>query len=379
MGNNTAYRIYALIFNLFSHLPLRERAALLSPHMASFTDSLGDMEREFNERGYKTVRISGSDIKPKKLTFSAIFRMIRFFTVGAYRLATSKFVFLNDNFMPMSDLNFKKEAVITQLWHAEGAFKRFGLHTAVSDEIRERVINGNKKLSFVVCSSESVREIYAQAFGVEEEKVLPFGSPRADRYIVSCGNKEDIEKERERLFGKTDKKIILYAPTFRDDPKVNARLLDNFDFELFNERLSDRYLLVLRLHPQLNKGITVPDGVINMTEYPSVNDLIKATDMVITDYSSICLDYALVGKPSVFYAFDLEDYERDRSFYFEYKKYVPGKVAKTFEELINAIPDAEADKTALKNFVKLNFGEMDGMSAKRIADKVILEASSLSH
>lgn len=363
------------MFNAFSHLPLKNKVALLSPHMASFTDSLGDMEEEFKSRGYKTVRISGGDIKPKKIGISSLFGMFRFFTLGAYRLATSRFVFLNDNFMPMADLKFKKEAVITQLWHAEGAFKRFGLDTNIPQSIRERVIKGNERLNFVVCSSKSVKKIYAGAFGVDEEKVLPFGSPRADRYIRSSENEADRNGERERLFGMTDKKIILYAPTFRDDPDVNAHLLEHFDFERFNEKLSDKYLLVLRLHPQLNKGITVPENVIDMTSYPSVNDIIKATDMVITDYSSICLDYALVGKPCVFYAFDLEEYDKDRSFYFEYKKYVPGTVAETFEELIDAVEKADSDETALKNFVKLNFDEPDGMAAKRIADRVIREAN----
>ncbi len=376
MDNNKAYKIYSAVFNAFSLLPLKDRVALLSPHMASFTDSLGDMEKEFCDRGYKCVRISGKDIKPDKLNLTAIFRMLRFFTVGAYRLATSRFVFLNDNFMPLCDLKIKKGAVLTQVWHAEGAFKRFGLHTNVSDEIRERVTKGNEKLRFVVCSSPSVREIYAEAFGVPVSKVLPYGSPRADRYIQS-NDVEESQKMREKLFGKTDKKIILYAPTFRDDPAVNKKLLESFDFKEFNKRYSDKYLLVLRLHPQLHKGITVPEGVIDMTGYPSVNDIISATDAVITDYSSICLDYALVGKPCFFYAFDLDDYNRDRSFYFEYKKYVPGIVAETFEELLSAVEDMSVDEKAMRDFVALNFGELDGMSAKRIADRVIREASSL--
>ena len=375
MDSKKAYKIYSYVFNIFSHFPIKDKVALLSPHMASFTDSLGEMEIEFKSRGYKSVRISGSDVKPEKINLKALCKMFLFFTIGAYRLATARFVFLNDNFMPMADLNFKKEAVITQLWHGEGALKKVGLDTFLPEDIRERVIKANERLDFLICSSEAVKPVYVSGFGVPEDKILAYGSPRADRYIKSNSDKEKAKAVREKLFGKTDKKIILYAPTFRDDPKVNSKLLGNFDFDLFNERFFDKYLLVLRLHPQMHKGIEVPRNVIDMTSHPSVDDIIKATDMLITDYSSICLNYALVGKPCIFYAFDLEEYERDRNFYLGYKNYVPGPVAETFEELIDAVLNFEYDEEAIKKFVELNFGKPDGISAKRIADRVILEAN----
>ena len=177
-----AYKLFACAFNVCALLPMRRRAALLSPHMASFTDSLGEMETEMRRRGFDTVRVSGADIRPKQINAAALLRMLRFFTKGAYDLATASMVFLNDNFMPLADLRVRSRAVWTQLWHAEGAFKRFGLDIAdLPQDVRERVARGNAKLRFVICSSEAVAPIYASAFGVPREKVLPLGSPRADR------------------------------------------------------------------------------------------------------------------------------------------------------------------------------------------------------
>lgn len=376
---NLAYKIYALSFNTFAHLPIaRNKVALLSPHMASFTDSLGEMEKEMLKRGYKTVRVAGSDIKPSKLSFRSVFRMMRFFVKGAFDLATSSIVFMNDNFMPLADLHVNSKAVFVQLWHAEGAFKQFGLDIdGLAEDVRERVRKGNQKLSFVICSGPGVTEVYASAFGVAPEKVKPLGSPRADRYIASS-KEMDVKTLRKNLFGDTDKKVVLYAPTFRDDSQENKVLLEQFDFEAFNRKFSDKYMLVLRLHPQFGRNTIVPEGVPDFTAYPNGGDLISASDILITDYSSICMDFAIVGKPSVFYAFDLEKYCKDRNFYFDYKKYVPGAVAETFEDLLSAMESVETDRDALNQFVDCNFGVLDGKSTERIADLAITEANSKS-
>ena len=346
---------------------MRERVALLSPHLENFNDSLGEMEREMQRRGRQTVRVSGGDVKPARLTPASLLRMLRFFMFGAYRLATASVVFLNDNFMPMADLHIRAHAQWVQLWHAEGAFKRFGLDTpGLADDVRARVIRGNAKLRCVICSSASVAPIYASAFGVPEEKVLPLGSPRADAMIRAAGT-ADAAAFRKQYLGGTDKKIVLYAPTFRDDPEENKRLLTHFDFDAFRRELGSDYTLVLRLHPQFH-DVAVPDGVCDMTGFSDAGSLFAVSDLLVTDYSSVCLDFALLGKPCVFYAFDLDKYASDRSFYADYKEYVPGPVAQDFPQLIAAIRETETDRDALQRFTKFNFDAQDGRCAERIAD-----------
>ena len=366
---NIAYKIFACCFNVCTLLPQKKRAALLSPHMASFTDSLGEVEQELHRRAIETVRVSGADIRPKKLNAASLFRMLRFFTKGAYDLATASTVFLNDNFMPLADLRVRQSASWIQLWHAEGAFKRFGLDIPdLPQDVRQRVLRGNAKLRYVICSSESVAPIYASAFGVAPEKVLPLGSPRADRYMQSSRDAH-VQAFREKWFGGTDKKVVLYAPTFRDDPAENRALLRQFDFARFERELGDSFQLVLRLHPQFH-DVPVPDGVLNMTDYPNAGDLIAACDVLITDYSSICLDFALLGKPCVFFAFDLAAYAGSRSFYHDYRAYVPGPVVETFDALPDAVRTADADAQAMQRFVTYNFDTPDGRSVERIADLV---------
>ncbi|MCL2507655.1 MAG: CDP-glycerol glycerophosphotransferase family protein [Oscillospiraceae bacterium] len=381
---NIFYRIFAARFNLRAKRPpVNNRVALLSPHMAGFTDSLGEIGLELERRGgYEIVKISGEDIKPKKPknvgeVFETARRIFNFFTKNAKLLASSKYVFLNDNFMPLADMCFHNSAVLTQLWHAEGAFKKFGLDQKLPPDIRARVLKGNARLDYVVCSSDGVADIYAGAFGAPREKVLPYGSPRADRYLRSYrGGAFDVQAFKRDTLKSGGKLVVLYAPTFRDNDADNKKILDHFDLEAFEERFGHTHKLVLRLHPQMHSGVRVPPGVTDMTAHKNVNDLIQAADILVTDYSSICADFALLNKPCVFYAYDLAAYSREREFYFDYRQYVPGAAAETFPEFLDAIGRAQSDTETVQKFVERNFGVLDGKSAERIVDKVIGNTST---
>lgn len=373
------YSIYALMFNIFRFLPMKKKKiSFLSPHNESFNDSLGAVLNEVIMRDeFKVCKISCKDLEINKSSLVSIIksliRAMRFFTVNAYHLATSHFVFMNDNFMPMAKLNFKKDAIITQLWHAEGAFKRFGLHIDQPEEIRNLEIKGNDKLTYIVCSSESVADIYAGAFGVPTEKVLPLGAPRVDEFFRKVNMerlRSDFDKEYPECKGK---KLVLYAPTFRDDRADDAKLLESIDINAFNDRFSDEYRLLVRLHPQVHTSSGDLTGATDVSDYKKLNNLIRLADIMITDYSSICMDFAFLEKPIYFYAFDLEKYTGDRAFYEDYESYVPGPVARDFQTLLNLINTnvAQSYSRRMGDFKFYNFGDPDGKAAKRVVDIII--------
>lgn len=354
------YRLFALFFNISRALfPVkRNRVVLLSPHNAAFNDSLGEVKAELERKGgYRIACISHAD-------FASVPKAIVFFTKKAYLLATAKYVFMNDNFMPLGYLNFRSEAIITQLWHAEGAFKKFGLDIEQPADIRARETAANKKLSFVTCSSTGIAQIYASAFGVEKSKVLPIGSPRAD-VLLKADNAERLRQAFEEKYPKCKgKKIVLYAPTFRDDPELDAKFLSHFDYAQFEKALGDTHCLLVRLHPQIH-GTARIDGAIDVTDVKNVNELTLISDMVITDYSSICMDFVLLDKPCVFFAPDLEGYTCGRPFYFDYRSYVPGEIAENTAELVAAVQNAGECKRA-EEFKKFNLDMVDGHSLERL-------------
>ena len=364
---NLFYTLYALFFNISRFLfPLKKnRVAFVSMHNENFCDSLGAVRDELEKRGgYDFVYITRQD-----LSLSNPLKALAFFTLKSRLLATAEYVFLNDNFMPMGKLNFRKEAVITQLWHAEGAFKKFGLHIPQNDALRKAEIAANSKLTNVVCSSEGVRKIYAEAFGIDEEKVLPLGAPRADYFKNESNKKVALEEIHEKYPETKNKKILLYAPTFRDDSERDKEILNNFNLPKVKKALGDEYEIFIRLHPQIHISERATDGATDVTDFSDVRKLILAADVLVTDYSSICMDFAFLDKKTVFFAYDLPWYTERRDFYFDYESFVPGAVAKTADELIDAVK-ADFQKERNEKFKSFNFSFDDNQSAKRVVDTI---------
>ncbi len=369
------YKLYAFFFALCRLLPVkRRRVCFVAPHNGGGHDSLSEMRRYIESvGGFETVNVSGSDLRLDRSGGGAFLRSclraLRFFTVGAKNLATSKFIFLNDNFMPMASLHFSDEAVITQLWHAEGAFKKFGLSAPLTDEVRRREKACSARLDYVICSSKNVAPVYAEAFGVDESKVLPLGSPRTD-ILLGRHDSDELRREFDRKHPEcAGKKLVLYAPTFRDDPEYDGKLLKNLDVAEFNGRLGGTHALLIKLHPQLNSGASL-DGTVDVTS-EDIGALTMICDCVVTDYSSVCMDFALLLKPCIFYAFDLAEYQKERSFYYEYEGYVPGRVVTEFGKVLDEIQNPRDGQAQLHRFRDFNFDYIDCGSRKRIFDAVI--------
>lgn len=356
------YKIFALFFNICRVVPVKEnRVVLLAPHPGGSHDSTGAVEEYLKEKGgYELIRIN--------VPRSGIKNYIRFFLRDSRILASAKYIFLNDNFMPIADLHFSKEAIITQLWHGEGAFKKFGLLTDIDQNTAQRLKKCTEKLTYITCTSENVRDIYADAFGANREKVLPLGSPRIDYLLKNrdiSALREEFDKKYPQCKGK---KAVLYAPTFRDTPERDKALLDTLDIDLFNKEIGGDYVLLLKLHPRVHSA-AVPGGVIDVTGLDTAM-LTLICDTLITDYSSICMDFALLKKSCIFYAYDLKEYEGERSFCNGYEDYVPGPVITDFRDIPEAVRSGKVDEKADK-FLKFNFDYIDDKNTERIL-KVIL-------
>lgn len=373
------YWLYALAFHLFRLFPIRNnRVVLVSPHNADFTDSLGAIEGELILRGGYDIRgITRRDLTLQKDTtqefFQSLLRAAWYFTGKAYFLATARYIFLNDNYMPMAYLHFSKKATVVQLWHAEGAFKRFGLAAPLDTDSRDRLQRCGQRLNYVVCSSQAVVPIYAEAFGVQESQVLPLGSPRTDTLVTGLGSAASRAKLEEADPALRGKKLVLYAPTFRDDPVQDQAILQHFDVAAFQARFGKTHHLLVRLHPQVHANVVLPEGCSDLTAYADVSDLVRAADILITDYSSICMDFALLQKPCVFYAYDLEAYIQERAFYFPYLDYVPGPVATDFTQLLLALENPELSQRA-QAFCDYNFDKADGRATARVLQKILQES-----
>ena len=189
-----------------------------------------------------------------------------------------------------------------------------------------------------------------------------------------------IKSEFEKKYPKIkEKKIILYAPTFRETHKYN-NVFKYFKVKKFLSELSE-YVILLRLHPKMYQfglddklmdDVLKLDNVYDLTDYESIEELMLISDILITDYSSLMVEYTILNKPIVLFAYDLDNYlENERGFYIDYKKDVPGTIVKTTEELIRTIKNNNFSTRRLNEFKNLQFDNLDGKASKRIVDFVL--------
>lgn len=141
----------------------------------------------------------------------------------------------------------------------------------------------------------------------------------------------------------------------------------------FNESLGDEYILALRLHPKIKDfykdDISAKGKYIDCSDYASEQELLLISDILITDYSSIMIEFAMLSKPIVFFTYDFDSYlNKERGFYFDFKSTVPGPVVYDSDQLIDVIKNNDFDKSKMSEFVKTQFDAIDGQSSKRVVD-----------
>ena len=305
-----------------------------------FTAIRQELEAEYPE--YKNVVLSKkieNGIVNKIAYCGNVFRQM-------YHLATSRVVILDTYCITASVLPHKKETKIIQIWHALGAIKKFGYQTigtkSGSDEKIAKTMCMHKNYDYVLAPSKVTAGFYKKAFNVEEERIKYIGIPRID-YILF--EDKEIEKEIYNTYPELmQKQNILYVPTFRKGEKVELdELVEKIDTEKYN--------LIIKLHPLDLKDYTYKekDGVIYEQKFKTY-DLLKITDKVITDYSSLSIEVSLRDLPVYFYTYDIENYIKDTGLNFDFENEPIGRYkAETVDRLIELI-DEEYNYEILSEF-----------------------------
>lgn len=289
-----------------------------------------------------------------------------FFVQIPFHMATAKQVYLNDNFLPLAFMHTEhKKTQFIQLWHGAGAFKRFGLSTEEKEEVRRLVTRANEKITHLFVTSEQVKPYYQEAFAISENRIYATGIPATDLYF----DKEAISRRKKTFYEQypdlRKKKILLYAPTFRGTMEENAQILKEFQVDKIHEILGEEWVILVKMHPKFPVENIIENVYCrNMTNYNDITDLYLVADLFITDYSSTVVEYVLLDKPVILYAYDLEKY--DRGFYRDYEKTAPGEVAHSKEELYQILSQKQDNLVKRQTFVKLQYDYSSGGSTERI-------------
>ena len=365
-----ANRFYSLVYPLKMDQVLfaSDDRKSIGGNLEFIRDSLPD--------GLKPIYHFREDRRNKR-SIGTIFSVIR-------DMSTSRYIILEDYYKYISFQKVRKGQEICQLWHAAGAYKKFGFSRAGNSE-NIKIHPGYRKYAKAITSSDFIRKNYAEAFDISIDKVQATGVPRTDIFF----DEDYIQKTREEIYRDypifKEKKVILFAPTYRGLRAADAA----YDFDMINpdilfQGLSDEYVFVFKWHPATYNNLKREDRELfdtekygnffmDLSQNRDINDLLLVTDVLITDYSSVIFDYLLVDKPIVYYAYDLEKYEGGRGLYYQFEDYCYGRVSRNIDELIENIraEDYCADKRA--EFRRKFMEACDGHATEKTVNYIFSE------
>lgn len=289
----------------------------------------------------------------------------------AYELSTSRF-WIDSNTLPLGCLKRKNQYYI-HTWHGS-PFKKIGGDIPDNDIFDIKNIKNNSRLiDLIVSNCRLNTEIFRRAFWYDGE-MLECGTPRNDIFFQ---DPEPYINKVRNFFRIQDKKIALYAPTFRKNLGTDAY---NLDFELLRKNLKQRFggewVVLVRLHPyniaDAEKFIEYTDNVINATGYSGMQELLAASEVVISDYSGALLDFSTKKGICFMYATDIAAYIEERDVYYDVYN-MPFPLSENNEELERNILDFD-EKKYEKDLLKL-FDDMglydNGSASSRVVEWIV--------
>lgn len=309
-------------------------------------------------------------------------RAVRYGSLKSFfELATAKVWVSNYHkiYFAQCGLRKRKDQFFIQMWHGSLGIKMIENHVAILTQEKRwlrAAIASSRMTDFWISNSDFETNVYKSAFwGVTDEKTLLYGHPRNDvffddRMMALARHKVDC------FYGTDGKKLLLYAPTFREDYRTDCYRLDYIGLvHHLKSRFGGEWAVLARLHPRVkelaNEILPPAAGIVDATRYADMQELLAAADCLITDYSSCAFDFMLTRRPVFLFATDVKEYDVERGFYYPLEA-TPFPLAQENVELMKNI-DA-FDKAAYLLKVEAFLAEKgcieDGHASERVADLI---------
>ena len=266
------------------------------------------------------------------------------------------------------------DTIYINTWHGAGT-KKIGNACAGRHDYDLSNVN------MMLVQSDFEKEIFIRDFKCIGKNIIKTGFPRNDELFHLTD--EDRQKYRKQFNIPDGKKVILYAPTWRENKFYNKSAFKfdtEMDFDEMHNQLSDDYILIVKFHYLVKENIDwskYGDFIIECDADWDIQELYLISDIMITDYSSVMFDYAILKRPMIFFTFDLDDYKNNlRDFYFDMVEEVPGPIFKTNDEMISYIKNfnrSDYDKEYCEKYKRFNekFNQFDdGNASKKVIELI---------
>ena len=358
---------------LFRVLPLKPRVNFIAFSGRQYSDSPRRIS-EFLHKEHPEIQQVWAFVEPEKFRFleEKGIKVVKYKSLQyLYYVMTSKVYVDNAEFW--SALKFRPGQMVLETWHGGGAYKRVGGHRIdVNAREQHHAVEKMNKITLFLSSSKAFTKFVIRDAYRYQGEVLECGLPRNDDLLHP--DPATAEKARKALGISADEKVLLYAPTFR-----NSHTLDLYDVDFprlkasLESRFGGEWVIVLRMHYYLaDKAMAVgAPWLLNATDYPDMQELLLASDVLLTDYSSCMWDFSLMKKPCFLYARDIAAYQGERDFYTPIESW-PFPLAADNDGLEKVI--AEFDEAKYRADVARHHQELgsteSGTAAKQCVDRI---------
>lgn len=370
----TPYLMYKYLFSWFFRfigvfIPIKEKTILFTGHGRHYNDSSRAIyEYMLAQKKYQAYHYIWALDNPDEIKIPGNCQVIKSDTWKYFTMALSCQYWVSCVNIERG-LKFKKRKTrYLNTWH--------GTPIKSISNTDARTDDNFSYIDLFCVAGEYEKKQFKKAFSVREDHLLFTGLPRNDElYYVT---KEQIDLLRKSLSIPPNKKVLLYAPTWRDsvDSGTSYTLAPPINFKKWEEKLSDKYVLLLRTHPYTNKLMNVQfnDFVRDVTSYPQINDLLMISDILISDYSATIFDFSILERPIICFGYDIEEYANSRGFALDPSEEVPGGVLKTEDEVLYRIVNCNYEKeSAMTRSFKNKYLEYGGHARKQCVEALLNE------
>lgn len=344
-----------LIFSLLKLFKVQDKVTFISRQADSKSEDMLLLEKSLREKApdlelvFLCRKLDGGFGRKAGYCFHMLRQM--------YHIATSKVVVIDSYCIAVSVLKQRKSLVVIQMWHALGSLKKFGLSIVGEGEGSDRqladLMSMHRNYTYVLTSGEACAANFGEAFGYDESHMKVMSLPRVDKLTDEKLRAAALQKIHEEYPQLKERKVVVYAPTFRKDRDVSAEIL-----ALSRAFDSSKYVFVLKRHPLMERcevsGIC--DGKFTTLE------MLFAADYVICDYSAVIFEAAVMGKPMFFYTFDYDDYGVERDFYIDYRAEMPGVMSPDPKTLAAAVEAENYNLEKVRTFGRRYVYQQKGCS-----------------
>lgn len=310
-------------------------------------------------------------------------RYVRRFSLRWLYLMNRSKYWLSNSRLPLW-VRKPNKTIYVQTWHGT-PLKKLALDMQEvhmpgtnTEKYKRNFIKATQRWDYLISPNHYSTEIFKRAFQFEN-KIMETGYPRND-YLVNENNIAEINRIKQKMSLPKDKKVILYAPTWRDD-EYHGRGRYKFDIPLdmdyMKESLGDEYIILFRMHYLIAEDLDLSsynNFAFDASLHEDIRELYLIADMLITDYSSVFFDYAILQRPMLFYVYDIDTYrDQLRGFYIDFEKEAPGPLVKTTISLVEEIKKIESNSTPKLESIEKFHDKFCSLEDGRASERVVKE------